>query len=199
MCCGPLVLQQDLYIQLIIMTLIMYKLSILQQTVHLSAPCRTSGPYQLSATLLWMSSLPHCALQWRLPCRFCVCVCVCVCVFVGSRLCVMMMMMMRVTPRAEADQRSRQDPGWGSSSSSIRTSSAATKGAQCWLKLDSPLLFSRVWDAPARRQDVRLVGPPLGASCRARCGVLGSVWQPTGRHQLLQKAMPAHHQKQKPR
>lgn len=118
----------------------------------------------------------------------------------GGSACVMMMMK-PVTPRADADQRRRRDSGWGSStiSSSIPTSIAATKRSSALVEARLSAPPSRVLDAPARRQDVRILGPAPGAPRRARGGVLGSVWQPAGRHQLLQKAMPAHRQKQKPR
>ena len=195
----------------------MCEVSILEQSLHLPARCGTSAS-RSSALINSLTPFYEC----HHPClsvhcsEGCSAGCVCVCVCLGGETacawwwwwwwCVW-----RHGKQQQQQQRSRQDPGWGSSSSTtyhLHPSPPAAAAAAPPLKelsaarssslLCSLLLSSRVWDAPARRQDVRLVGPALGASRRTRSGFLGSVWQPTGRHQLLQKAMPAHHQKQKP-
>ncbi len=54
-------------------------------------------------------------------------------------------------------------------------------------------------DAPVRRQDARRSRARPTDSGGVGGGIIWSVWQPTGRYQLLQKTMPDVHQKQKPR
>ena len=124
------------------------------------------------------SSLPQCALQWRLLCRLCVCVCVCVCVWGGGN-----------QPVRDDDDDACDATASSSSSSSssgadrIRaeaaaapppppittsssSSSAATKGAQCCSKLVSPLLSSPLLPG------LRCSGSAAGcAACRpcSRC------------------------------
>jgi len=56
----------------------------------------------------------------------------------------------------------------------------------------------RIKDAPVRRQGARRSRARLSDSGGVGGGIIWSVWQSTGRYQLLQKAMPDVHQKQKP-